>query len=73
MTDIAYSFRSSSPKGATLASITAMAKMAVEVLREWRHCYRSRRELAMYSYHERSDLGFSADADAEISKPFWRK
>jgi hypothetical protein len=59
MTDIAYSCRSFSPKWATLTSITAMSKMAVKVMREWRRRYRSRQELALYSYHERNDLSFN--------------
>jgi uncharacterized protein YjiS (DUF1127 family) len=71
MTDVAYRCSSPSPKGATLTAITAMAKMAIKVIGEWRHRYRSRRELALYSYHERSDLSFAADVEAEISKPFW--
>jgi uncharacterized protein YjiS (DUF1127 family) len=47
--------------------------MAVETMCEWRQRYRSRRELAMYSYQERCDLSFFADVDDEISKPFWRQ
>ena len=43
------------------------------ILRDWRHNYRSRRELASYSRYERNDLQFSAEIDAEIAKPFWRK
>lgn len=73
MTDLVYSRRSACSKKATLSAIVAMAKMAVEIVREWRHRYRSRRELALYSYHERKDLGFAADIDAEIARPFWRK
>jgi uncharacterized protein YjiS (DUF1127 family) len=74
MSDIAYPCRSSSfPKRTTLASITAMSKMVVAVMREWRRRYRSRQELASYSSHERNDLRFAADVDAEISKPFWKK
>jgi uncharacterized protein YjiS (DUF1127 family) len=73
MTDIAYSSRSTSPEKATLTSILVMANTIVEIVREWRHRCRSRRELALYSYHERNDLSFAADVDAEIAKPFWRK
>lgn len=54
-------------------SILAALKIAVAALHEWRRRSRSRYELASYSYNERSDLGFAADLDAEIVKPFWRK
>jgi hypothetical protein len=30
-------------------------------------------ELALYSHHERGDLGFAAELNAEIATPFWRK
>ena len=73
MTDIAYSRRSAYSENATLTAILTMAKTAIEVVRRWRHNYRSRRELAMYSHHERNDLSFAADVDAEIAKPFWKK
>lgn len=53
--------------------IITFAATACAVLREWRHRYRSRRELALYSYHERNDLNFSAHVDAEMAKPFWKK
>ena len=43
------------------------------LLREWHRRSRSRFELSNYSHHERADLGFAAELDAEISKPFWRK
>jgi uncharacterized protein YjiS (DUF1127 family) len=72
MSNVAWS-RSASYEKAALNAILATAKMAVEVVREWRHRYRSRRELALYSYHERNDLWFAAEVDAEIAKPFWRK
>jgi uncharacterized protein YjiS (DUF1127 family) len=72
MTDIAYGSRGASTEKATLDTILALARRTVDVLREWRHRYRSRLELASYSYNERSDLGFAADLDAEIEKPFWR-
>ena len=73
MTDVAFSSRSAFSEKATLNMILAMAKMIVEVVREWRHRYRSRQELAMYSHHERNDLSFATDVDAEIAKPFWKK
>ena len=73
MTDIAYSRYGFSAKEATLTTITAMSKMALKVMREWRRRYRSRQELALYSYNERNDLGLAVDVDAEISKPFWKQ
>lgn len=73
MTHIAYGSGGASAGKATLYAFLALAEMAVDVLREWRRRYRSRLELASYSYHERNDIGFSADWDAEIQKPFWRK
>ena len=73
MTDIAYSSRSGSSEQATLTVILAMAKTVMEAVRNWHHNYRSRRELAMYPHHERNDLNFAAEVDAEIAKPFWRK
>jgi uncharacterized protein YjiS (DUF1127 family) len=73
MTDIAYSRCGFSPKEAVSTTITAMSKMALKVMREWRRRYRSRQELALYSYHERNDFSFAVDVDAEISKPFWRQ
>ena len=72
MTDIAYSSPSASSEKATLNMILAMAKMAVEIMRRWRHNYRSRRELGMYSQIERCDLNFACDVDTEIAKPFWK-
>jgi uncharacterized protein YjiS (DUF1127 family) len=49
------------------------AKTAFEVLGEWRRRYRTRQELAQYSYHERNDLSVAGDVDAEIAKPFWKR
>jgi len=43
------------------------------VLREWWHNYCSRRELSLLSHYDRNDLSFSAEADAEIAKPFWKR
>jgi uncharacterized protein YjiS (DUF1127 family) len=73
MTHIAYGSGGASAGKVTLDAILAPANMALDVLREWRRRHRSRLELASYSYHERNDLGFSADWDAEIQKPFWSK
>jgi uncharacterized protein YjiS (DUF1127 family) len=50
----------------------AMGK-AYALVREWWRRYRSRLELASYSHDQRKDLGFSADVDGEIAKPFWKK
>jgi uncharacterized protein YjiS (DUF1127 family) len=73
MSDFTYGDRSASTES-TLPIITkAFAKTAIETLREWRHNYRSRRELAMYSHRERSDLRFAGDVETEIQRPFWRK
>ena len=62
-----------SPAKAAGAGILTFAVAACALVREWRHNYRSRQELALYSYQERSDLNFSANVDAEIAKPFWSK
>ena len=72
MTDIAYGNRGASTGKSTLDTISTLAERTVDVLREWRQRYRSRLELASYSYNERGDLGFAAELDAEIEKPFWR-
>ena len=53
--------------------ILTFAAAARAVLKEWRHNYRSRRELAALSRYERHDLSFAGDVDAEIAKPFWKK
>ena len=55
------------------ARMMIFAEMTRAALSEWRHNYRSRRELALYTRHERNDLNFSAHVDAEIAKPFWSK
>ena len=52
--------------GAFAASIWAL-------VREWHRRSRSRWELSNYAYHERADLGFAAELDTELTKPFWRK
>jgi uncharacterized protein YjiS (DUF1127 family) len=73
MTLIAYNSPSTLVEKSTLHVVMATAKMAVEVMREWRHNYRSRRELAMYTHRERNDLSFAAGVDGEIAKQFWMK
>ena len=58
---------------ATFARRVVAAVLSVfAVVGEWRRRARSRAELAMYSQHERGDLGYAAELDAEIEKPFWR-
>ena len=73
MTDIAFSGRHSPSHDATPISVFAPVKKGLEVLREWRRRHRTRQELALYSYHERNDLPFAGDVDAEIAKPFWKR
>ena len=68
-----HSTSQTSPEKAAGFRILTIAAAACAVLREWRHNYRSRRELASYSRHERHDLSFLGEVDAEISKPFWKK
>jgi uncharacterized protein YjiS (DUF1127 family) len=71
MVDITFSSRNGSHKPAQML-ILVWAKMAFDVVREWRRRCRSRRELASLSYHERDDIG-AGDANAGIAKPFWRE
>ena len=73
MTDIVSHAHGAVREQPTLNFNLAKARIVTEVLREWRRRYRSRWELAQYAYHERSDLGFAPELDAEITKPFWRK
>ena len=73
MTDIVFSDRQTSAVRATPNTLLLVIKATIGVAREWRRRYRSRCELASYAYYERSDLGFAAELDAEIAKPFWRK
>jgi len=53
--------------------VSATTRVMGETLRKWWHDYRSRKELATYSYSERSDLSFLTDVDSEIAKPFWKE
>jgi uncharacterized protein YjiS (DUF1127 family) len=71
MVDAAFSTRNRSDKPTLTLNLT-WAKMAFGVVREWRRRYRSRRELASLSYHERDDIG-AGGVSAEIAKPFWRE
>lgn len=73
MTDIAFSGRQSPSHNVTPTLVFALAKKGLEVLREWRRRYRTRQELALFSYHERNDLPFAGDVDMEIAKPFWKR
>jgi len=71
MSDITFSRRA---VPATLSMRNAIVEAGTtigRVARQWLHNYRSRRELATYSRHERADLNFAAEADAELIKPFW--
>ena len=73
MTDFAYGSRSAaSAQTFMLVALAATAKTIAATLREWRHRYVSRRELAMYAQSERSDLPFASEVDSEIAKPFWK-
>jgi uncharacterized protein YjiS (DUF1127 family) len=73
MTEITFSGHHSPSQHARPTLAFPLAKKGLEVLREWRRRYRSRQELAQYSYHEREDLPFSDEVDAEIAKPFWKR
>jgi len=73
MTDIGLIGRNGLHDRCTLSLIVTPAKMTFEVLREWRRRYRSRQELALFSYHERNDLPFLGAVDAEVAKPFWKR
>jgi len=73
MTDIALFGRNGSYDKRPLFLIVTLATTAFEVLGEWRRRYRTRQELAQYSYRERNDVPFASDVDAEIAKPFWKR
>jgi uncharacterized protein YjiS (DUF1127 family) len=62
-----------SPIRTLTIGIGTICTSACALIREWRRRYRSRWELASYSFDQRNDLGFAADLDTEIAKPFWRK
>jgi uncharacterized protein YjiS (DUF1127 family) len=57
----------------TLAGTIDLMGKSYALVQEWWRRYRSRLEIASYSHDERKDLGFSADVDGEIAKPFWKK
>ena len=74
MSDTVFSIqrpRHVSPLSAS--AIDAMVTAACALVHEWWQRYRSRLELASYSHDQLKDLGFSADVDGEIAKPFWKK
>jgi uncharacterized protein YjiS (DUF1127 family) len=75
MTDTIFSIQSPRHASAlrTLAGTMDAMGTSYALVREWWHRYRSRLELASYSHDQRKDLGFSADVDGEIAKPFWKK
>lgn len=73
MIDIAFVGRNGSYDKRPLPLIVSLARTAWEVLNEWRRRYRTRQELALYSYHERNDFPFAGNIDAEIAKPFWKR
>jgi uncharacterized protein YjiS (DUF1127 family) len=50
----------------------AIRTATITLVREWRRRLRSRLELASYSHDQRRDLGFAAELDAEVTKPFWQ-
>jgi uncharacterized protein YjiS (DUF1127 family) len=56
-----------------MSVIAIFVVAACAVLRQWRRNYRERRQLASVPPHERYELSFVGDVDAEIVKPFWRK
>ena len=62
-----------SPIRVLAIGIGTIATSACALIGEWRRRYRSRWELASYSFDQRNDLGFAVDLDTEIAKPFWRK
>lgn len=61
------------PVASAAACMIAMLGLGGALVSEWCRRSRSRWELALYSHQERGDLGFAAELDSEISKPFWRK
>jgi uncharacterized protein YjiS (DUF1127 family) len=65
--------RRASPLSTLARTMDAAGTSAYALVREWWRRYRSRLELASYSYDQRKDFGFSADVDGEIVKPFWRQ
>jgi uncharacterized protein YjiS (DUF1127 family) len=52
--------------------LTRTFRQTREIIGQWRHRARSRRELAMLSELDRHDLGYRFDPQAEMHKPFWQ-
>ena len=73
MADIVLTSHRAAAEKVTLTKMLATAGAAVAVVREWWRRYRTRQELALYSYRQRNDLPFAAEVDAEIAKPFWKR
>ena len=57
----------------TLAGTNDAMGKSYALVREWWRRHRSRLQLASFSHDQRKDVGFSADVDGEIAKPFWKK
>jgi uncharacterized protein YjiS (DUF1127 family) len=75
MSDTIFRIQSSvhaSPLRTLAGPVDAMGALYA-LVRAWWHRYRSRLELASYSHDQRKDLGFSANVNGEIAKPFWKK
>jgi len=73
MADFSYDSRGLRTESALATAVMSLARRTIETLRLWRHNHRSRQELASYSFLERKDVGYAADVEAEIAKPFWKK
>jgi uncharacterized protein YjiS (DUF1127 family) len=52
--------------------LTTIFRQTREIIGEWRHRARSRRELAMLGELVRRDLACRLNVQAELCKPFWR-
>lgn len=73
MTDATLASRSLRNTSTATSLAGTLAASIWALLLEWHRRSRSRRELSTYSYYDRADLGFAAELDAELKKPFWRK
>ena len=71
MTETVLTIRSALHASTVTSRLSATTASVWALLREWRRRRRSRAELSSYTFAERSDFGYAADA--EIAKPFWRK
>ena len=52
--------------------IRLLRRRPIGTIREWRRRTRSRHELAALSDSDLRDIGYPAEAKAEIQKPFWK-